>query len=281
MRPSNPASHGLSRGEAADYRLVEPLGAVIAGWLDRGSRPSPHRPPVTWHEVVAAWWAADPAARRLVQSVEQRQAAGACIYPADPFRALDLTPLERVRVIILGQDPYHGPGQAQGLAFSVASGMPIPPSLRNILAEVRRDLGHVSARAETGDLSGWAEQGVLLLNTCLTVEDGQAGAHAKFGWASLTGRLIAAVAQQARSSRRPLVAMLWGLPAQRHRAALQSEPAAQAVQADSPATMILESNHPSPLSARRPPVPFLGCGHFSRAREFLATHSPDDPPISW
>jgi len=189
---------------------------------------------------------------RLMEFLAHRRAAGADIFPPQPLRALALTPLNRVRVIIIGQDPYHGAGQANGLAFSVSSGVPIPPSLRNIFLELKRDLG--CAQPETGTLDHWADDGVLLLNVVCTVERARPGSHAGQGWESLTLRLIAAL----NADRRPKVFMLWGAYAQGAGKGIV-EP-----------HLVLTANHPSPLSARRPPNPFLGCGHFSRANAFLS-----------
>jgi uracil-DNA glycosylase len=201
---------------------------------------------------------------KLAQSVQSRLAAGACIYPPAPFKALALTPLDRVRVVILGQDPYHGAGQAQGLAFSVAPGVKIPPSLRNIFKEVgsRNTPQH-------GSLVRWAEQGVLLLNTCLTVEDGLPASHARLGWEGLTDALISLVAKRNKN----VVFMLWGAHAQAKQALLQA-PESLANQ-----HLVLCANHPSPLSAMRPPAPFIGCGHFGLANAFLAKHGLT--PINW
>ena len=191
--------------------------------------------------------------------LEQRRATGARIYPPDPLRALQLTPPETVRVVILGQDPYHGAGQAHGLAFSVPDGVRPPPSLRNIFAELRSDLG--CAAPASGNLEYWARQGVLLLNAVLTVEEGQAGSHAGRGWELLTDRLIAALA----SAPAPRVFLLWGAYAQAKAALIESgDPRLP--------HRVLVANHPSPLSARRPPIPFLGCRHFSKASAFLAAH---------
>ena len=170
-------------------------------------------------------------------------------------RALELTPLAQVRVVILGQDPYHGPGQAEGLAFSVAPGVKVPPSLRNIFKELQRSLG-TPAPAD-GSLVRWARQGVLLLNTCLTVEDGQAASHARWGWEALTDQLVRAVAQ----SPQPVVFMLWGGHAQAKAGLIEAA-------APDGRHLLLQANHPSPLSALRPPQPFWGCGHFARAQRF-------------
>lgn len=218
-----------------------------------------------WPPDVAAL---DPAWRVLVQhflesqvgqhllaQLAQRLAAGAVVYPPEPFRALALTPLDRVRVVILGQDPYHGPGQAEGLAFSVPEGVRIPPSLRNIFKELQQSLA--LPMPAHGSLVRWARQGVLLLNTCLTVEDGQPASHAGWGWEALTDALVRAVAQ----GPEPVVFMLWGAHAQAKKDLI-------ARAASDARHLILQANHPSPLSARRPPVPFLGCGHFALARDF-------------
>lgn len=192
--------------------------------------------------------------RALAVFMRQRLAAGAVVYPPTPFKALELTPLARVRAVVLGQDPYHGPGQAHGLAFSVPQGVKVPPSLRNIYKEL-------GASRLNGSLVDWAERGVLLLNTSLTVEEGQAGSHARKGWEALTDALLGKVAATAS----PCVYLLWGAHAQAKAELIRSTAVQHAREA-----LILEANHPSPLSASRPPVPFLGCGHFVRAREWLA-----------
>lgn len=214
----------------------------------------------------------DPAWRALVQNFLSRESgqalsarlsqaiqADAVVYPPDPFRALVLTPLDDVRAVILGQDPYHGPGQAEGLAFSVPDGVRIPPSLSNIFKELQASLGRAPSRH--GSLHSWAKQGVLLLNTCLTVEQGQPASHARWGWEGLTDALVAAVAQ----SQQPVVFMLWGAHAQAKKGLIQAS-------AGSDRHLVLEANHPSPLSAMRPPAPFLGCGHFAMANAFLQQH---------
>jgi uracil-DNA glycosylase len=228
---------------AVSNRLTASLSALLNGG-DLGD----------WQPHVDAWRASE-AGRSLVDFVDARIAAGAVVYPADVFRALRLTPLHAVHVVILGQDPYHGPDQAEGLAFSVGTAQRLPPSLRNIFKEVQRDLGQ--APPVQGSLVAWAQRGVLLLNTTLTVEDGQPASHARRGWETLTDRLIGAVAQ----APRPKIFMLWGAHAQAK---------APLIAAAGPAHRVLQSNHPSPLSALRPPVPFIGCGHFSQARSFLA-----------
>ncbi|WP_062479310.1 uracil-DNA glycosylase [Variovorax boronicumulans] len=191
--------------------------------------------------------------QKLQGFLRERLDAGAVIFPPQPLRALELTPPEDVRVVILGQDPYHGRGQAEGLAFSVASGVALPPSLRNIFKELQRDLGTPPPAFPNpgGSLVKWATHGVLLLNTCLTVEEAQPASHAGRGWEVLTDAVIRHVAQ----GERPVVFMLWGSHAQSKRALIDVE-----------RHKVLMSNHPSPLSALRPPVPFIGCGHFGQAR---------------
>ncbi len=212
--------------------------------------------PAGWRQLTEAFRASSTG-QALIERIEASRLAGDVIYPAQVFAALHATPLNQVRVVILGQDPYHGPGQAHGLAFSVLPGVKCPPSLRNIFKERQRDLG--LAPPLTGDLMLWARQGVLLLNTSLTVQDGAAGSHARWGWEALTDALIAAVAQ----SPSPVVFLLWGAHAQSKRPLIES-----AV----PGHLVLSCNHPSPLSAMRGPEPFMGCGHFSRSRDFLAAH---------
>ena len=206
-----------------------------------------------WRAVVEGFLASDEG-RRLTRFLDERREAGAVIHPSEPLTALTLTPFDAVRVVILGQDPYHGAGQAHGLAFSVPPGVRPPPSLRNIFLELQRDLG--CEPPAHGSLEGWARQGVLLLNAVLTVEDGSPGAHAGRGWEALTASLLNRLAADAQ----PKVFMLWGALAQARRSAV-GEP-----------HLVLAANHPSPLSARRPPVPFLGCSHFSRANAFLQAH---------
>lgn len=206
-----------------------------------------------WQDVIHAFLHSHEG-RALAAFMRQRLAAGAVIYPPTPFQALELTPLSQVRAVILGQDPYHGPGQAHGLAFSVRDGVKLPPSLRNIFKEL-------GERPASGSLVDWARRGVLLLNTSLTVEDGQAGSHARKGWEKLTDALLAKAAGTAS----PCVYLLWGAHAQAKAPLIEQTAAAHGRQA-----LILQANHPSPLSANRPPVPFLGSGHFRQARQWLA-----------
>lgn len=215
--------------------------------------------PPDWRPVADAF-RASPGGQALIQRVDAARAAGALIYPDDVLVALRLTRREQVRVVILGQDPYHGPGQAHGLAFSVRPGVPIPPSLRNIRKELQRDLA--LALPAHGCLNAWAERGVLLLNTVLTVQAGEAASHASWGWEALSDALICAVAADAG----PKVFMLWGAHAQRKLPLI--EHAAQQAAGGGDRLLILQSNHPSPLSATRGPVPFVGNGHFGQAQAF-------------
>lgn len=195
----------------------------------------------------------------LLTFLHRRLQEGAVIFPPTPLRALELTPRDKVRVVILGQDPYHGRGQAEGLAFSVAPGVALPPSLRNIFKELQRDLGEPPPTFPIpgGSLVRWARHGVLLLNTCLTVEEGQPASHANRGWEVLTDAIIQAVSQNAAS----VVFMLWGSHAQSKRPLI-----------DASRHLVLCANHPSPLSALRPPAPFIGCGHFSQSRAWRERH---------
>ena len=189
------------------------------------------------------------------------KAAGKRIFPkgSEWFRALDLTPLDQVRVVILGQDPYHGSGQAHGLCFSVPPGVRPPPSLINIFKELESDLG--LTRPNHGHLEHWARQGVLLLNSVLTVESGLAASHKDKGWERFTDAIIRLVNAQAQ----PTVFMLWGSYAQK-----------KAAFVDASRHLILKAAHPSPLSAHNG---FLGCKHFSQANAFLVAQG--QAPIDW
>jgi uracil-DNA glycosylase len=209
--------------------------------------------PETWRDALENVLTSRPM-RALGGFLRAGEAAGKQIYPPAGTRlaALAHTPLPMVRAVILGQDPYHGPGQAHGLAFSVQRGVAVPPSLQNIFKEQETDLG--LARPAHGHLEAWANRGVLLLNTVLTVEAGQAGSHQGKGWELFTDAAIRAVAQRSA----PCVYFLWGSHA-RAKAALIRE-------ASAGPHLILEAPHPSPLSAHRG---FLGCRHFSRANAFL------------
>ncbi len=207
-------------------------------------------------------FAASTDGRSLASYLGERLRAGAAVYPLHPLRALTLTRPADVRVVILGQDPYHGPGQAEGLAFSVAPGIKPPPSLRNMFVELQRDL-QLPVPA-SGSLVRWAEQGVLLLNTCLTVEDGQAASHAGRGWEIFTDAVIRHCSQTGAAK----AFLLWGAHAQKKQTLI-----------DAARHLVLQANHPSPLSARRPPSPFLGCGHFSAVNRWLAAQ--ERPPVRW
>lgn len=206
-----------------------------------------------WRPVVQDFLASHTGAR-LGAFIAERLAEGAVVYPPSPLRALELTPLADVHAVVLGQDPYHGAGQAEGLAFSVAQGVKLPPSLRNIFLEA-------DCTSTSGSLAHWARQGVLLLNTILTVEDGAPASHAKRGWESFTDALLAQVAATAS----PCVYLLWGNHAQAKAGLITQQAAAHGRE-----VLLLQANHPSPLSARRPPVPFIGCGHFQQAHDWLA-----------
>lgn len=202
-----------------------------------------------------------PYFQALVQFLKQEKQAGQTIYPpgSQIFAAFDATPPQAVRVVILGQDPYHGPGQAHGLCFSVAHGVPVPPSLQNIHKELEADLG--IARPAHGHLMGWARQGVLLLNATLTVRAHQAGSHQNHGWEPFTDAAIRWLAQQ----RAGLVFMLWGRYAQQKGRVIDPE-----------RHLVLRAAHPSPLSAHNG---FLGCRHFSQANAYLTAQGL--PPIDW
>ncbi|NVJ61247.1 MAG: uracil-DNA glycosylase [Gammaproteobacteria bacterium] len=196
----------------------------------------------------------------LMQFVDSQRQAGKQIYPSanNVFNAIKLTELDKTKVVILGQDPYHGPGQAHGLAFSVPDGIKHPPSLRNIFKELSTDL---NANIPTsGNLSNWAKQGVLLLNTVLTVEQGLAHSHKDKGWETFTDRLIHKLSEHANH----LVFMLWGSHAQKKQPLIDAR------------HTILKAPHPSPLSAHRG---FFGCKHFSQANQALQNHN--QPPINW
>ncbi|GAD80711.1 uracil-DNA glycosylase [Vibrio ezurae] len=185
--------------------------------------------------------------------IDAERLSGKVIYPnpEDVFSAFEATPLDTVKVVILGQDPYHGPNQAHGLSFSVLPGNKIPPSLRNIYKELAQDIPEFNT-PDHGYLKSWAEQGVLLLNTVLTVEQGQAHSHAKSGWETFTQRAI----EHLLSQQQHIVFMLWGAHAQKKGADI-----------DTSTHCVLTSSHPSPLSARRG---FFGCRHFSLANQYLA-----------
>ena len=213
--------------------------------------------PSSWQAVIQPALAT-PEARRLGGWLRAEEAAGRQIFPPRGMRlrALELTPLDQVKVVILGQDPYHGPGQAHGLSFSVPEGVRQPPSLVNIFKEMQDDLG--IAPPAHGNLERWARQGVLLLNNSLTVESGQAGSHAGKGWDAITDAAVRAVAER----EEPSVFILWGSHAQAKAARIPE------LRGDS-CHLILRSPHPSPLSAHRG---FFGSKPFSKANAFLEQH---------
>ena len=214
------------------------------------------RVPESWRAALDGVLAT-PEARRLGGWLKAEEAAGKQVYPprGQRLRALELTPLDQVRVVILGQDPYHGPGQAHGLSFSVPHGVRQPPSLVNILKEMEADLG--LPRPDHGNLENWARQGVLLLNNALTVEDGLAGSHQQRGWEAITDAAVAAVAAR----QDPTVFILWGSHAQKK--------AERVAALRNGRHLLIHSPHPSPLSAHRG---FFGSRPFSKANAFLATH---------
>ncbi len=221
-------------------------------------------------QLEASWQAVlgdefeQPYMRKLSQFLRTEKARGQRIYPPGKqmFAALDLTPLEQVKVVIIGQDPYHGPNQAHGLCFSVMPGTPLPPSLLNIFKEIQQDLGvEQDIDRHRGCLTSWAKQGVLLLNAVLSVEHGRAGSHQNKGWEQFTDAVVAQLCQ----ARQGLVFMLWGSYAQKKGAMV-----------DTSVHCVLKAPHPSPLSAHRG---FFGCKHFSRANAYLEEHG--QSPIDW
>lgn len=215
----------------------------------------------SWQSLLAPILA-DPAFSLLCRKADQAYAQHIVFPPKEQiFSAFSLTPPEQVRVVILGQDPYHGPGQANGLAFSVAEGVKLPPSLVNIYKERQDDVG--TPVSSSGDLTPWARQGVFLLNTVLTVEQGQANSHRQMGWQVFTDRVVAALAQLPQ----PIAFLLWGSQAQKKAAAAAASPYPR---------LILQSPHPSPLSSYRG---FFGSKPFSRINSFLSFHGEQE--ISW
>ena len=214
----------------------------------------------SWRDKVGPYLQSAPM-QAFGDFLRQEKAAGRQIYPPGNriLAALDSTPFEKVKVVILGQDPYHGPGQAHGLSFSVPPGVDIPPSLANIFKEIERDLGF--ARPTHGCLEWWAQQGVLLLNSVLTVQAGQAGSHQGKGWEGFTDHVVETLDRE----KDGLVFMLWGSYAQ-----------AKGKIIDARRHCVLRAPHPSPLSAHRG---FIGCGHFSAANRWLAGRRL--APIDW
>ncbi|MAX41764.1 MAG: uracil-DNA glycosylase [Alteromonadaceae bacterium] len=214
-----------------------------------------------WQEVLGPVKRAD-FFQQLMARIDAERAAGKAIYPpaSEVFNALTLTPLDNVKVVILGQDPYHGPGQAHGLCFSVQSGVKTPPSLVNIYKELAQDIEgfHIP---EHGNLTAWAEQGVLLLNTVLTVEQGKAHSHAKWGWETFTDAVIKSV----NDTQHGVVFLLWGSHAQK-----------KGQNIDTQKHYVLNAPHPSPLSTHRG---FLGCRHFSQTNTLLSQQG--KTPVNW
>jgi uracil-DNA glycosylase len=215
----------------------------------------------SWKEALADEFE-KPYFAALARQLHREKAEGRVIFPPGPeiFKAFELTPVDQVKVVILGQDPYHGYGQAMGLSFSVPDNMPSPPSLKNIFKEIEDDLGiRMSGRP---NLEGWARQGVLLLNAILTVRSGEAASHSGIGWQQFTDAAIRALAQQ----REHLVYMLWGGYAR-----------SKAYMIDKTRNLVLESVHPSPLSANR--GGWFGQHQFSRCNQYLQQHGL--APIQW
>jgi len=204
-----------------------------------------------------------PYMRKLRSFLAEERQKGKTIFPkgAEYFAALDRTPIDAVKVVILGQDPYHGPGQAHGLCFSVRRGVKAPPSLVNIYKEIMSDLDLAGDQFEHGELKSWADQGVLLLNSVLTVEQHQAASHQGKGWEEFTDRVIQVLDER----RENLVFMLWGSYAQKKGAHINQHK-----------HLVLKAPHPSPLSAHRG---FFGCKHFSRCNEYLVQHGLES--IDW
>ena len=215
---------------------------------------------LSWKARVGDWFAREDM-RALSSFLRERMQAGVRIHPEPKniFAAFDATPFDEVKVVVLGQDPYHGPGQAHGLCFSVQPGVAVPPSLENIYKEQQRDLG--LPRPDHGWLMPWARRGVLLLNAVLTVEEGRAGSHQGKGWEGFTDHVVDVLNRE----REGLVFLLWGSYAQ-----------AKGRVIDPRRHRVLKAPHPSPLSAHRG---FIGCGHFSAANDYLARRGVE--PIDW
>ena len=213
----------------------------------------------TWNEILAEEMEKDY--YQELQAFVQKRRAEVRVFPEEKnvFNALELTPFESVKVVILGQDPYHGFGQAHGLSFSVQKGIPLPPSLKNIYKELQEDIG--GELPTEGDLSHWAKQGVLLLNTVLTVEEGNANSHKGRGWERLTNRLI----ESLNELKHPVIFILWGKPAQDKEKLITN-----------PNHVLLKAPHPSPLSAYRG---FFGSKPFSKVNDILIQQG--QTPIRW
>ncbi|VEJ08786.1 uracil-DNA glycosylase [Actinobacillus delphinicola] len=216
---------------------------------------------LTWHDVLGEE-KSQPYFQNILQFLDRERAAGKIIYPPKPdiFNALKLTNFDDVRVVIIGQDPYHGAGQAHGLSFSVRKGVRLPPSLQNIYKTLQKDYPEFQIPRD-GDLTYWAQQGVLLLNTVLTVEAGKAHSHAQIGWEDFTDKIISALNHKKEN----LVFLLWGAHAQKKGQFI-----------DRSKHCVLTSVHPSPLSAHRG---FFDCGHFKKTNDYLRQHQL--PEIDW
>jgi uracil-DNA glycosylase len=214
----------------------------------------------TWQEALAAE-KQKPYFKDLLNKLNEAYQSGKTVYPPkkDIFNAIDLCPLDNVKVVIVGQDPYHGSGQAHGLSFSVPEGICLPPSLKNIYKEICNE--YHCTMPTSGNLSHWAKQGVLLLNATLTVEQGQANSHANWGWQQFTDKIIHLL----NNSKQPIVFLLWGAFA-----------AKKCAFVNNPKHCILKAPHPSPLSAYRG---FFACDHFKKANVFLEKHNRE--PIKW
>ncbi len=215
----------------------------------------------SWQDLLGAE-KQQPYFQDILSHVKQRREQGVVVYPPqeDVFNAFKLTPLDQLKVVILGQDPYHGEGQAHGLCFSVRPGIKTPPSLVNMYKELAQDIEGFQIPSH-GFLQPWAEQGVLLLNTVLTVEQGQAHSHAKIGWESFTDKVIQEISENCEQ----VVFLLWGSHAQRKGSVI-----------DKNKHFVLSAPHPSPLSAHRG---FLGCQHFSQTNQLLVRNGKQ--PINW
>jgi len=215
----------------------------------------------SWKEVLKDEFS-KPYFQQIVTFLRSEKASGKTIYPPGPliFNAFNQTPFDKVSVVIIGQDPYHGPGQAHGLSFSVQKGVKPPPSLVNIFKEIRADIG-VEMAADNGDLTHWAEQGVLLLNAALTVRAGEPFSHAKYGWAEFTDAVISKVSEE----KQHVVFLLWGKFAQEKQALI-----------DETKHHVLKAAHPSPFSADKG---FFGCKHFSKTNQLLMQDGLT--PIDW
>ena len=215
----------------------------------------------SWKQVLKEEFE-KPYFEQIVNFLKIEKAAGKIIYPAGSniFNAFNKTPFDKVKVVILGQDPYHGFGQAHGLSFSVLPGVKIPPSLQNIFKEIKADIG-VENPPNFGDLTHWAEQGILLLNAALTVRDGEPMSHAKIGWAQFTDAVIKTISDKKEN----VIFLLWGKFAQDKQVLINTD-----------SHYILKAAHPSPLSAHNG---FFGCKHFSKTNEILVKH--EENPIDW